>query len=173
MIENPSTARLALKWGAILGAALIAYTLVLYLTDNVGNSKLGFISIIMSVAGLVLAMRDFRTLNGGYMTYGEGVSLGTLTAAVSGLLSSLFQAFYTTLIDPTIMTRMADKARVQLEETGKLTDEQIEQQMSFVTMFQSPGITFAFGVIASVIFGLLLSLIIAAIMKKNKTDPFA
>lgn len=173
MTEKPSTAKLALKWGAILGAALIAYSLVLYLTNSVGNSKLGFISFALSMGGLVLAMRDFRTLNGGFMTFGEGVGLGTLTSAVSGLISALFQTFYTTIIDTTVMERMADKARLQLEESGKLTDEQIEQQMSFVNMFQSPGITFAFSVIFSVIGGLLLSLIIAAIMKKNKTDPFA
>ena len=132
-----------------------------------------FISFALSIGGLVLAMRDFRTLNGGFMTFGEGVGLGTLTSAVSGLISTLFQTFYTTIIDTTMMERMAEKARVQLEETGKLTDAQIEQQMSFINMFQSPGITFAFGVIASVIFGLLLSLVIAAVMKKNNPNPFA
>lgn len=171
MNQPISTARTALKWGVILGVALIIYSLFLYLTDNIGNSKLGLVSFVVSIGGLVLAMRDYRTLNGGYMSYGEGLTIGTLTSGVSGLLSSLFSVFYTTVIDTGVMERMVDKTRDQLEESG-LPDEQIEQQIKFVEMFQSPGLTFAFGVIGAVIFGLLLSLVISAIMRRNKPNPF-
>ena len=171
MNDQVSTARVALKWGVILGIALIIYTLILFLTDNVGNNKLGFISLAISIAGLVLAMRDYRTLNGGFMSYGEGLSVGTLTAGVSGLLSSLFSVFYTTVIDTGAMERMTDRVREQSEESG-LSDEQIDQQISILEMFQSPGLSFAFGVISAVIFGLLLSLVIAAIMRRNRVNPF-
>lgn len=171
MNQPISTARTALKWGVILGVALIIYSLFLYLTDNIGNSKLGWVSFVVSIGGLVLAMRDYRTLNGGYMSYSEGLTIGTLTSGVSGLLSSLFSVFYTTVIDTGVMERMVDKTRDQLEESG-LPDEQIEQQIKFVEMFQSPGLTFAFGVIGAVIFGLLLSLVISAIMRRNKPNPF-
>lgn len=171
MNNQVSPARVALKWGVILGVALIIYSLILFLTDNVGNSKLGWISFVISIGGLILAMRDYRTLNGGYMSYGEGLSVGTLTAGVSGLLSSLFSVFYTTLIDTGAMERMVDKTREQLEDSG-LSDDQIDQQMNIVEMFQSPGLSFAFGVIGAVVFGLLLSLIIAAIMRRNRANPF-
>ena len=171
MNDQASTARVALKWGIILGVALIIYSLILFLTDSVGNSKLGFISFALSIGGLVLAMRDYRTLNGGYMSYGEGLSVGTLTSGVSGLLSSLFSVFYTTVIDTGAMGRMVERTREQLEDSGA-PDDQIEQQINIVEMFQSPGLSFAFGVIGAVIFGLLLSLIIAAIMRRNKATPF-
>ena len=166
-----SPARTALKWGVILGIALIVYSLALYLTDSVGNSSLGFISFALSIAGLVLAMRDYRTLNGGYMSYGEGLSVGTLTSAVSGLLSSVFSVFYTTVIDTGAMARMVERTREQLEDSGT-SDDVIEQQLSIIEMFQSPGLSFAFGVIGSVIFGLLLSLVVSAIMRRNRANPF-
>lgn len=166
-----SPARTALKWGVILGIALIVYSLALYLTDSVGNSSLGFISFALSIAGLVLAMRDYRTLNGGYMSYGEGLSVGTLTSAVSGLLSAMFSVFYTTVIDTGAMTRMVERTREQLEDSGA-SDDVVEQQLSIIEMFQSPGLSFAFGVIGSVIFGLLLSLVISAIMRRNRANPF-
>lgn len=171
MNEQVSTARVALKWGVILGIASIIFSLILFLTDNVGNNKLGLVSLVISVAGLVLAMRDYRTLNGGYMRYGEGLSVGTLTSAVSGLLSSLFSVFYTTVIDTGAMTRMVERTREQLEDSGA-SDDQIDQQMTIVEMFQSPGLSFAFGIIGAVIFGLLLSLVIAAIMRRNRANPF-
>jgi len=171
MNEQPSTARIALKWGAILGVASIIFSLILFITDNVGNNGLGAISFVLTIGGLVLAMRDFRTQNGGFMRYGQGLSTGTLTAGISGLLSSLFSVFYTTVIDTGVMERMVEKTRDKLEESG-LPDEQIDQQIKFVEMFQSPGLTFALGVIGAVIFGFLLSLVIAAIMKKEKTNVF-
>lgn len=171
MNDQPSTARVALKWGGILGLALILFTLVLFLTDNVGNTPLSFVSYALTIAGLILAMRDYRTQNGGYMTYGEGVSLGTLTAAVSGLLSSLFYVFYTTLIDTGVTQRMMDTIRERSEESG-LSDEQIDQQMSFMELFQSPGLVFVVGVISAAIGGLLFSLLIAAFLRRNKANPF-
>ncbi len=171
MNEQPTPARVALKWGLILGIVLIAYSLILFLTDNVGNTGLGFVSYALSIGGIILAMREFRTLNGGFMTYGEGLTVGTLTSGVSGLLSALFSTFYTTVIDTGVMERMADQTREKLEESG-VSDEVIEQQMEFVQMFQSPGLLFVFGVIGSVILGLLLSLVIAAFMKKTKENPF-
>ena len=171
MNNQPTPARIALKWGLFLGVALIIYSLFLYLTDNVGNSKLGWVSFALSIVGLVLAMRDYRTLNGGFMTYGEGLTIGTLTAGVSGLLSSLFSVFYTTVVDTGVMTRMVEKTREQLEDSG-VSDEQIDQQIKFVEMFQSPGLLFLFGVIGAIISGLLLSLIIAAIVRRNKANPF-
>ncbi len=171
MDQQPTPARIALKWGVILGIALIIYSLVLYLTDSAGNNKLSIISFLISIGGLVLAMRDFRTRNGGFMAYGEGLTIGTLTAAISGLLSSLFSVFYTTVIDTTIMSRMVDKTRDQWEESG-LSDDQIDQQIKYVEWFQSPGLLFAFGVIGAVISGLVLSLIVAAFMRRNNPNPF-
>lgn len=171
MNEQPSLARVALKWGVILGVASIIFSLILYLTDSIGNTSLSAVTYLIIIGGLVLAMREFRTLNMGYMRYGQGLSIGTLTAGIGGLLSSLFSVFYTTVIDTNVMARVIDKQRDTLEASGA-SDEMIEQQMKMMDMFQSPGITFAVGVIGSVVLGFIFSLIIAAIMKKEKTDVF-
>ncbi|QJW88402.1 DUF4199 domain-containing protein [Spirosoma taeanense] len=171
MNEEPSTARVALKWGLILGVAQILFSTFLFLTDGIGNASLGYVSYALSIAGIVLVMRDFRTLNGGYMSYGQGLSLGTLTAAVSGFLSSLFSVFYMTVIDTGVMGRVIEKTREQLEDRG-VPDDQIDQQMQVVQMFQSPGLLFVFGIIGAAIGGLIFSLIIAAFMRRNRATPF-
>jgi len=90
---------------------------------------------------------------------------------VSGLLSSLFSLFYMSFIDTNVMAKVADKTREKLEESG-LSDDQIDQQMEMMERFQSPGFTFTFGILAVIIGGLILSLIIAAFMRKNKANPF-
>ncbi len=171
MNEEPSVARVALKWGAILGVVSIVFSLVLFMTNTVGNTSIGSISYLFTIGALILAMREFRTLNGGFMRYGQGLSLGALTAGISGLLSSIFSVFYMTVIDTGVMDRMIETQRDKAEASG-LSDEQIDAQMKIVEMFQSPGLLFVFGVIGSIFMGFLFSLVIAAIMKKEKTNVF-
>ena len=171
MNEQPSTARVALKWGAILGVASSIFSLILFMTDTVGNTGIGAISYLFIIGALVLAMREFRTLNGGYMRYGQGLGLGALTTGVSGLISGLFSVFYMTVIDTGVMDRMIETQRDKAEASG-LSDEQIDAQMKIVEMFQSPGLLFIFGIIGSIIMGFLFSLVISAIIKKEKATPF-
>lgn len=172
MNDQPSTARTALKWGAILGLTLMAITLVMYLTDQSTNPLFSGLTIGAMVAFLILAMRDYRSQNSGYMSYGEGLGLGALLAAIGGLLSSAFVTFYNVIIDPTVQQRALDQAREKLEEQGKLSDEQIDQAMELSQKFQSPGFTFIAGMFGTLFVGFLLSLIIAAFIRRNKANPF-
>ncbi|GAB4022312.1 DUF4199 domain-containing protein [Spirosoma koreense] len=172
MNEQPSSARLALKWGGILGLVLILTTLVMYVSEQTANPIFSILTFVAMIAGLILAMRDFRTQNGGYMTWGEGVGLGALLSAVAGLLSATFITFYNVMIDPTVQQRALEKARERLEEQGKLSDEQIDQAMEISQKFQSSGFTFIAGVFGTIFMGLLISLIVAAFIRRNKANPF-
>lgn len=172
MNDQPSTARTALKWGAILGLVLMAITLIMYLTDQSTNPLFSGLTLGAVVALLVLAMRDYRTLNGGYMTYSEGLGIGALLSAVAGLLSSAFSTFYNVVIDPTVQQRAMEQAREKMEAQGNMSDESIEQAMEWSQKLQSPGFTFIAGVFGTVIVGFLLSLIVAAFIRRNKANPF-
>ncbi|MFD1140612.1 DUF4199 domain-containing protein [Larkinella insperata] len=170
MEEKPSTARLALKWGLISGVVFMVYTTIINLTGQFANQSLSWLSLPISVAIIVLAMREYRTLNGGFMSFGEGVSLGTLVSVISGLISITYNQIYTSFIDPTIRQQIMDNAREQLESRG-MTDEQIDQAMEFTEKLQSPGLQFLIGVLVAAFFGVIISLIVAAFMRRNK-PPF-
>ena len=172
MNEQPSVARVALKWGAILGLGLVVITLVMYLTDQTANPLFSVLTLVAMGVCLVFSMRDFRSMNGGYMAYSEGISVGALLSGVAGLLSAAFITFYNVVIDPTIQQRAFEKAREKLEEQGSLSDEQIDQAMELSQKFQSPGFAFIAGTFGTLIMGLLLSLIVAAFIRRNKTNPF-
>ena len=167
MEENPSQALIALKWGAIGGVAYMIYTTLLYVTELYGNSTMGWVSFALAIVFIVLAMREYRTQNNGFMSYGEGLGVGTLVSAISGLLSATYGMIYTMFIDPTIPQKLQDKIQEQWEAQG-LTDEQIEQASEMMKWTQSPGMTFLFGMISAIVGGLIISLIVAAILKKNK-----
>lgn len=172
MDVQTTPARVALKWGLITGVALILYSTVLYTLDLTTNRGMSVIIYVILIGGLVLGMREYRTANAGYMTYGEGMSLGALLSAVAGLLSSVFSVFYTQVIDPGFQARITEQVRDQMESAGNLSDEQVDQAVEMMGKFQSPGLQFLFGVLGTILIGVIFSLVIAAILRKNKSNPF-
>ena len=172
MDNQTTTARTALKWGLITGIALVVYSIILYTLNQTTNGALSLVIYGILIGGLIVGMRDYRTNNGGYMTYGEGMGLGALLSAVAGLLSSAFTVFYTQIIDPGFQGRLVGQMRDQLEDQGKLSDEQIDQAIELMQKFQSPGLQFMFGLFGTILIGVVLSLIIAAFIRRNKTNPF-
>jgi ABC-type antimicrobial peptide transport system permease subunit len=171
-METPITpARVALKWGLISAVISIVYQVVMIAIDkfqdpsmNVINSVFGFgVTIVI----LILAMKEFRTQNDGFMTFGQGLSIGTLASAISGVIAGLFLLAYMKFIDTSVMSRSMDLAREQWEAQG-MSDAQMEQAEKMAGMFTSPGALFLFAVLGSVFIGFLFSLVIAAILKKTR-----
>lgn len=166
-MEQPSTARIALKWGIIGGLASIVLSTAIFMTELWKSPIASFLPILLMIVFLVLAIKEFKTDNGEFMSFGQGLGVGTLTGAVLGLLSSMFGQLYQKVIDPTFLTRMKDFQYEKMEEQG-LSDAQIEQAMAMTEKFSNGGLSFAIGLIFTIFFAFLFSLAIAGIMKKNK-----
>jgi len=167
MEESVSTARIALKYGVLGAVVIMVYTTILNVLDLSQNKLLSTLSFVFMIVAIVMAMKDFREQNKGFMSYGEGLGLGTLLAAVLGFLGSMFSVFYTKFIDPNLMANAMNKAREDLEAKG-MDDAQIDQAMELSQNMMSPGILFAMGVFMYILTGFILSLIIAAILRKEK-----
>ena len=166
--EQPSVARVALKYGVITAVAVIVYSTILNISDLViDNQGLAYVSYLILAGGMVYAMRDFKAQNAGFMSYGQGLGIGSLLSAVVGLLSSIFSMLYTQFIDPTLMERAMDKAREDMEGRG-MSDAQIDAGMEMASKFQTPGMMFLMGIFAFLLLGFIIALIVAAIMRKNK-----
>jgi hypothetical protein len=167
--NKPSTAGIAMKWGAITGLISIIYSTILQVTGMATNQGLSWLGFVILIGGIFYAMKDFKTQTGGYMTYGEGLGVGTLTSAISGLLSSAFAAFYIGFIDDSSIKQTLALQRKKFEEQG-MDDAQIDQAIAMAEKFSGPGTIFLFGLIGSVIIGLIISLVIAAILKHERKE---
>ncbi|WP_149240547.1 DUF4199 domain-containing protein [Dyadobacter sp. 32] len=167
MEEKVSTARIALKYGVLASVVIMVFTTIINVTGQSQNKWLTSLSFVFMIVGIVVAMKSFKEENKGFMTYGEGLGLGSLVSAIMGLLGSTFSVLYNKFIDPTIITQAMDTARSEMESKG-MDDAQIDQAMAMSEKFMSPGVLFAFGVIGSLMVGFVLSLIIAAILRKDK-----
>jgi Protein of unknown function (DUF4199) len=168
MEQQPiSTARVAIKWGLITGVASIIFSTILFVSGQAANSALSWLGILISVATMVYAMKEFRTENGGFMSYGQGLGVGTMMSAVGGFISTTYGYIYRTFIDPTLMQQMMDKVRSDLEEKG-MSEDQIASTMAITEKFSSPGLGFVSGIIGAIVIGFIIALIVSAILKKDK-----
>ncbi len=166
---KPSTAGIALKWGAITGLVSIIYYIILQVTDLVLNQAMGWLGMVILIGGIVYGMNEFKKENGGYMTYGEGLGVGSLLAAVNGLIYGAFSSFYIAFVDDSSMKKTLAMQRQAMEDKG-MADAQIDQAISMTEKFMGPGSLFVIGILFSVIVGFILSLIISAILKKEQTE---
>lgn len=167
MENKTTTTRTALKWGVIIGIVNILYSTAIMISNQMGNQTLGYIVYLIMGVGLYLAMNDFKKENVGFMTFGQGLGLGTMMSTIVGLISSFYSFAYMKFIDSSIPDQILKNAEREMEKKG-LPDDQIEQAMEYSKMFMSPGFMFMAGVFFTVLLGFLLSLVLSAIIKKDR-----
>ena len=167
---TPSVWSKGSKGGLITGAVLIVFSLVIHLIGETSNQLLsGIFTIISLIVGIVLTHRAFKEENGGFMTYGQGLGMGSVVGLISGVLLGIFSFIYISFVDDSSIQQAIDTARDQYEEMG-MSDAQIDQSMGMVEMFTSPAMIFVFSVLGVLLYAFILSLIISAFTKNNHPE---
>lgn len=167
-MEKPSTARIALKWGIISSIISVIFTIILYNFDlwkMFWIAATGGLAVILII--LILASKEFKSLNDGFMTFGEGLGMSMLVIMVSSLISNAFNQLYVNVIDTSIKGKITDMQEEMYVKQG-LSQEQIDMAMEQVERFNNPSMQFLFAMLGSLFFGFLMALIISAIMKKDR-----
>jgi len=167
MENQATTTRTALKWGVIIGIINILFSTAIMLAGQIGNQVTGYAVYLIIGVGIYLALNDFKKENLGFMTYSQGLGLGTMMSAIVGLISGFYSFAYMKFIDSTITDQILKNAENEMQKKG-LPDDQIEQAIEYSKMFMSPGVMFIAGVFFAILLGFFCSLILAAILKKDK-----
>lgn len=167
MEENQSVFKTSLNAGLLFGLIIVAYSLLLFVTDLAITSQgLSWISYIILAVGIYYAHTQFKNKGDGFMSYGQGLGIGTLTSLFAGILTGIFTVIYTTVIDSGYQQRAMEQARRMLEERG-MPDEQIDSALQMSQTFTNPILMMVMSILFMTFLGFIISLIIAAITKKN------
>ncbi|GAB3197495.1 putative membrane protein [Pontibacter aydingkolensis] len=172
MIETQpqaSVTSVAVKYGFLTALVGVVYSLIIMVTDLGDNRILSSLAYLILIAGIVLAMKQYKSENHGYMSYGQGLGIGSIVSILFGLLSGLFTWIYTEFVDTEYMSRMMEKQREQMIQQG-LSDEQIDAGMKMAENFQGPVTMILGAAVITLILGFILSLIISAIMKNSRPE---
>ncbi|MCX6240912.1 MAG: DUF4199 domain-containing protein [Bacteroidetes bacterium] len=161
----------ALNYGLIAGAAVIVYSLLLYIANLYMNQALGYVGYVILLGVMVWGTLDYRKkTEKGFMTYGQAFTSCFLIGLIAGILASVYMLVFAQFINPGLINEILDKARTQLQEKN-LTEEQIEAALVYTRKFTSPLMMMIFGFLAYAVISAILSLLAAIFLKKD--DPGA
>lgn len=126
-----------------------------------------WIGFIVMIAVLWLGIKAVREESEGkYLTYGKGVGSGVLISLYSGLMSSVYSFIHFKFVNPEFADYQIALIRPKWEAAG-LGDAQMEQAEKMARVMMGPVAQAVMTPIMVVLIGLIISLIIAAILKRN------
>ncbi|MCC7303001.1 MAG: DUF4199 domain-containing protein [Bacteroidia bacterium] len=159
-------------YGLITGIALVVFSMILNMLE-MRNSPLGWLGMVIMAAGMWYGTTQWRDRSlGGYITFGKAWQAGTMISVFVGIIIAIFTYIYLTYVDPGSLDKELIKAEEKMMDDGQMTEEQIQMAMDMTRKFMSPVILAITAVISYVIFGMLISLITAAISKKENPNVF-
>lgn len=169
-IPSPVMLKSSATNGAILGLISILFVVITYMTGDIytGSTWLNLLGIAVSIAALIyLALNYRKTVCGGYITYGNAFIYCWLTYIFAGVISVAFMVLLQTVIEPDYMEKMADVQREMMLKQG-LSDSQVEQSMAIAAKFRTPLFVAIAGLVGNALVGLVISLITAIFVKKDR-----
>lgn len=172
-IQKASVKKVALPYGAILALLTITISVVVYVLGLTyeqpwWQSVLNF--VIMTLC-IVYGLKAFKKDNSGFLSLGEAIKVGLAISLVAGLIGVVFNLLFMNVIEPDFAANMLVATEENmLEQNPDMTEEQIEMAMSVSETMMSPIVLSAFGIIAALFFGFIISLISGLIMKVNRPE---
>lgn len=167
--ESPSVKSIALKWGAINGAIGIIFFIVVDFLGLIGESWTSIIGLAIFLIIVVMAHKEYKSEGDGYMNYGTGLGVGTLTSVVSSIISSIFTFIYVSFINTEIPNMIREKQIMTWEDQG-MDQAQIDQASSMMEMTTSPAAMLVFGIVGGVFGGFIVALIVTIFTKNQRPE---
>lgn len=161
------------QYGILLGGISVVFALMLFFLDMhyTQESSVGIISIIITIAVIVLGQYNFRKENEGFLSFGEALKLGVGIALISSIIGVTYQVLLVTVIDTETIPKMIAIAENQLYESNpEMSQEQLDQMLEMQSKFISPEMMTAFGLIGGLFIGFIISMISGLILKRNRPE---
>ncbi len=175
---------MALPWHARDMGTKFTYALILTICQAVLNLLLyftgfqteklevgqhaGWISLAIMVVILWLGIKAVREETPDKsLSYGQGVGAGMLISVFSSLMTAVYTFIHFKFVNPGFYDYQMELIRAKWVKAG-MSDQQMDQAEKMTQKFMGPVVSSIFSVFIVIICGLVLSLIIAAILKRAK-----
>ncbi len=166
----------AMTHGAILGAVLVVYSVILYVLDvNVYNPKgsakyWSYLNYLLIAVGLFIAQKNYRdSVLSGVITYSKSLGYGVWVGVFASVITTFYSVIFIKFIDPGVMEYIFDITEQQMIDKG-LAEAEITKAMEMTRKVTFPMMIIG-GLITYAFISFVLSLITSIFVKKEG-DPF-
>ena len=170
MEEKSTFWKSAMSYGLYLALALTLFSVILYASGLILNNKVGYFSIVLTIAGIVIAQTNYRNkeLNG-VISYGEAVGFGTAIMLFAGIVTALYTLILYTFVDPGLIEQMKVVQEEAMLQKG-MTEDQIDATMSMTSKMMTPAWMAIMGLVGSVFIGTIISLVSSIFIKRQPNE---
>ncbi|WP_271425162.1 DUF4199 domain-containing protein [Aequorivita sinensis] len=168
--QTASLKKIALNFGVLLALLSIVLQVISFVLDAHIDRPwwLTILQLIISVGVLVYGIKAFKNDNAGFLTIAQALKTGLAISLVAGIISVIFNYIFINYIDPDFIQKTLDFSREQMiTDFPNMTQEQIENSLEISAKFMTPTIMSAMGILATLFFGFIISLVAGMILKKN------
>jgi heme A synthase len=169
--QQAKASKFVVNYGLLLGVLMIILGVVMYVLDFhlEPHWSLTLISAVIFIVVVVYGIKAFKKANLGFLSLGEGIKVAVGIALIAALLTGAWTILLSTVIEPDYMEQAIELQREKaFEMNPNMTDEQWENGLAMTEAFRGPWITFTATLVMYMLFGLIVGLIAAAIMKQKR-----
>lgn len=180
LLDSPHTPASAAPWPTIIRYGLIGggISIALGLISNITGLSTGSGGMMMSmvmgllqfaimIAIVVLAIRHHRDAKqGGFISIGQSILVGTGALVVAGILNGIFSVLYVTVIDPNFADEVINYTADMMSQWN-LPEEEIDKAIAQTELQFTPSKMFLNSILYAAVGGLIVSAISGLIMKKG------
>ena len=166
----------SVRYGLILGALNVAFTAGAFLIDYklIQNPLIGFLIFGITIAILFIAGFELRKKNGGYLSFKNALRSSFIIYTIAAVLMVAYNLLQYNVFTPEIAQELQKDAlnqQVMVWESFGMSDEQIDENAAAMEDRNLFGLTWQLvGLAGNLVFGLIISLIVAAIVKKKEPE---
>ena len=177
MEKTISPSKSALQFGVLYGIIMILELVVSFSfnIDPTSNKSYGIIInllnfVILPVTFILLACNNYKNkLNSGFITLSESLKIGVTVCIIAALLYAIFSSIFNMLFPEFVEQILNSTKKAMLEQNPDMPKEQMDMALSWTEKIMSPVFAIPITLVMYAFIGLIYSLIIGAIIKKERT----
>ena len=180
MEKTISPSKSAIQFGVVFGVLMIFEFVISYVLniDPIKNKSYGIIAntlnfMVFPLVFISIGCNNFKNkLNNGFISFGESLKIGVTICVFAALLYAIFNAVFNMIFPEFVEDILIKTKDVMLQQNPNMTSEQVETAISWTRKFLSPALSIPVTIVMYAFFGLIYSLIIGAIIKKDRQQSF-
>ena len=160
-----------LHYGNILGVVSIVFALMIFFLDlhYAQENSINLVNYGISVSVIIIALLDYRKTSAGILSLGDSIKMGMGIFLISAIYISIYTIILINFLDTETLTKSLEVTEMKiLEQNPEISEEQLDQILSFQKKFSTPFVIITVLIIFSLISGFFSSLILGLIFKKSR-----
>lgn len=179
MEKTISTSKSAMQYGVIFGIIMVLELVISYSFNLTAENKAYGISInilnflVLPIILISMGCNNYKNiLNGGFISLRECLKIGVTICVIAALIYAVFSIFFN-MVFPEFAEKILNDVKEGIIKQGEgKPKEQTQMALAMTEKMMKPYVVLPLTIVMYAFIGLIYSLIIGAIVKKDKPTSY-